>query len=189
MATTPVYKGNLTGDVTGQAGTLAAVTLGIPLHSLHAAATMKDAIADTPNGTTLGVADTSAALLTATTDNGVSVTETAAFEFAVPAGYTAGDTITVRIRAKISALPTVASSNTVDITAKLRGDAGLGSDICTTAAQVTTTSMANYDFVVTPTGIVAGDVIEVVMTLAANDTGGTTNGIHTVSKIAVLIGA
>ena len=189
------YEGNLAGNATtattttGQAATLATVTLGIPLGSLRQAAAMKDALADAPDGTALGLGDASGALLTATTDDGVSISEKAAFEFAVPAGYTAGDTITVRLRAKISALPTVVSSNTVDITAKLRGDAGVGSDICTTNAKVTTTSMANYDFTVTPTGIVAGDVIEVVITVAANDTGGTTNGIHTISKVAVLIGA
>jgi len=179
----------MTVNYEGQADSLATVTLGIPFAGLHAVAAMKEALPDAPDGTSLGLADASASLLTATTDNGVSVSETAAIEVAIPAGYTAGDTLTFRVRGKISALPTVASSNTFDITAKLRGDAGLGSDINTTAAKVTTAAMANYDFVITPTGIVAGDILEIVLTVAANDTGGTTNGIHTISKLALLIGA
>lgn len=66
---------------------------------------------------------------------------------------------------------------------------GLGADICATAAQSLTTSYANYDFTITPTGLAAGDVLNLDFALATNDTGGANAGAPTISKIDVLLAA
>lgn len=167
------------GDVT--------TNLYVPmLRDVVQAAAAKDALPDSPNGTTLGLADAAGSPILATTDNGVSISETGMLNIALPDNYTAGQLVTVIIRAKITVLPTVESSNTVDVVAKEYADGALGSDICATAAQVTTAAYANYSFTITPTALIAGDILNLVITAAANDTGGTTNGIHSISKISIL---
>lgn len=163
----------------------AAKACAIQLSDLRLQAAWKDALPDAPNATALGVADAAGSLLTGTQTNGgatASASEVAAFLFVLPQEYVAGEAITVRVRAKVSATRTV--SQTVDVVAKKVGDT-LGSDICTTAAQSLTTSYANYDFTVTPTSLVAGDVLWVEVYLATDDTGGSSNGTPTASAISV----
>lgn len=165
----------------------AAKAYAIDLTGLRQAAAMKDALPDAPNATTLGLADAAGSLVTGTQTNGgttAAATETAAFQFPLPAEYQAGGAVTVRVRAKVSALQEVA--DTVDVAVKKVGDAGLGADICATAAQALTAEYADYDFTVTPTGLAAGDVLNVVVTLATDDTGGTQNGTPTIAAVTVL---
>jgi hypothetical protein len=155
---------------------------GIRLSELRKQAAWKDASPDAPDTTSLGVADAAGSLLTGTQTNTNAASESAAFAFALPDNYVNGDTVTVRVRAKVSATRFV--SQTVDVICKLAGDT-FGSDICETAAQTLTTSYANYDFVITPTGLVAGDVLWIEVYLATNDTGGSTNGTPTATAIQV----
>jgi hypothetical protein len=161
----------------------AAKAVSIPLNALRVQAAAKDALPDAPNATALGLADAAGSLLTGTQTNNTSASEVAAFTFALPEKYVDGEAVTVRVRAKVSAARQV--SATVDVVAKKQGDTGLGSDICATAAQNLTTSYVNYDFTITPTGLVAGDVLWIEVYLATNDTGGSTNGTPTASAISV----
>lgn len=179
-----VVTGTLT--VGGVAVPLANVT-GIPLQQFYKPAAWKDALADTPGSNILGLADTVGSVLTGTASNGDSQNDKATALFVLPPTYVAGAAITVRIRAKKdTTLGTV--SDTVDLVAKVVGDT-LGSDICTTAAQQITTSYANYDFTVTPTGRTAGDILALEVAALSNDTGGTTNKAVLVSRVEVRLAA
>lgn len=93
--------------------------------------------------------------------------------FALPAEYDAGNDVTLRFSAGM--LTTVASvSATIDAEVyKLDREGGLeGSptDLCATAAQsINNLSFANKDFVITPTGVTAGDVLDIRVTIDTND--------------------
>lgn len=146
---------------------------------------VKDALADTPDGTTLGLADTAAAALTGSTTNSGgtnSVTETASADFVLPETYSAGAALTLRIRAKVSVARTTAQ--TVDAFVKLIGDAALGSDICATNAQTITASYANYDFTITPTGLVPGSILNVALSVL-NTAGVATDGLITITRVSL----
>jgi len=157
----------------------------VQLTDLVQDAARKDDLPDGPSGTVLGLGDAEAAVVTATAANGNSQSETCAFQVALPENYVAAGAVTVVLRAKISALPTVANSNTVDLVAKELADGAVGADICATAASVTTAAYADYSFSITPAGLVAGDVLSCQVTLAANDTAGAQNAVHTISKVSI----
>lgn len=90
------------------------------------------------------------------------------FEVILPPNYEDGESVAIVIRAKLGTDASV--TKTLDITAYAAdGDGTVGSDLCATAAQNLTTSYANYTFVITPTSLVAGDRVEVLLTTALND--------------------
>ncbi len=159
-------------------------TFGINLPELRRDSAIKDALADSAGTSLLGLADAAGSAVVGTQTNNTSATENAAYQFVLPADYIAGTDVTVRVRARVSALRQV--SATVDVVAKLVGDAALGSDICATAAQNLTASYADYDFTVTGTTLSPGSVLNLVFTLATNDTGGSTNGTPSITAISVL---
>lgn len=157
--------------------------VGIPLTNLRKSAAAKDDLPDAPDATELGLADTQGSLVVGTTTNGgatAAATEKAAVRVALPANYVNGEAITLRIRAKVSVSRQVGAS--VDAVVKKCGDS-LGSDICATAAQTLSTSFANKDFTITPTGLVAGDELNIEVALASDDTGGSANGLPSISHI------
>lgn len=159
----------------------------IPLNQFRAPAAWKDDLGDTGSSAIIGLADTVGSLLKTTASNGDSISQSGVCAFVLPPTYVSGAAITVRVRAKKdTTLGTV--TDTVDVTAKLVGDT-LGSDICTTAAQVLTTSYANYDFTVTPTGLVAGDILAIEVFGISNDTGGTTNKQVFIARVEVRMAA
>lgn len=179
----------ITGDALAEAatkGTARTAVFSIPLANLRKTGAYKDALADTPGTNLLGQADAAGSAVVGTTTNGgatASASESAGFFFPLPADYVAGGAITVRVRAKVSAAREVAQ--TVDVVAKKVGDAAVGSDICATAAQALTTAYANYDFTITPTGLVAGDVLQVDVYLATDDTGASADGIPSIVALSV----
>lgn len=157
------------------------------LTDLRKTSAMKDALADAPDGTLLGLGDAAGSAVTGTTTNGgatAAESETASFIHCLSPDYVDGEAVTVRVRAKVSVARTVAA--TVDVVAKEIGDGALGADICATAAQNLSTAYANYDFTITPTGLVAGDRLQIDLTLATDDTGGASDGLPTITKVSVL---
>ncbi len=88
----------------------------------------------------------------------------------LPPEYDAGETINLRFRA---GMLTTAADNTATIDAELYksdGEAGIGSDLITTAAQdINNTTLADKDFVVTASALSPGDVLDLRVTLAIND--------------------
>lgn len=176
-------------NVTAAKLATAAYPISVDINKLVKQAAWKDALPDAPDATSLGLGDAAGSVVTGTTTNGgatASASETAAFSVQLPDNYVDGGAIELRVRAKVSA--DRQTSQTVDAVVKLLGDS-LGSDICADAAQTLTTSYANYDFTITPTGLVAGDVLWVEITLATDDTAGSpaanSDGYPTMSAVSI----
>ena len=87
----------------------------------------------------------------------------------IPSNYEDGQTIQLRIRAKMET--TVADNScTIDAEAYVGSDGALGSDlVTTTAASMNSLSAANYDFTINATGVDPGDLVEVRLSIASND--------------------
>jgi len=108
----------------------------------------------------------------------------------LPANYVAGSAITIRARCGMKT--TVASnsgSTTIDFSAYSNsGVANAGSaDLVTTNAQsINSLTAANYDFTVTPTGLVAGQDLHIKMTLTVTDSATGTAVIGTVNHCEIL---
>lgn len=101
-----------------------------------------------------------------------NTTRYARFLFELPPEYIAGDTVT--IRASAATETTVAStSSTIDFEAYRSDRDGTigGSDLVTTSAtSINATSFADKDFTVTPATLSPGDILDIRVTLACNDT-------------------
>jgi hypothetical protein len=87
----------------------------------------------------------------------------------IPSNYEDGQTIQLRIRAKMET--TVADNScTIDAEAYIGADGSLGSDLVTTpAGSMNSLSAANYDFTINATGVDPGDLLEVRLSIASND--------------------
>lgn len=117
-----------------------------------------------------------------------SATRYARFQFQLPAEYDAGQTVTLRFSAGMET--TVASSSaTVDAEVyKSDRAAGIGSDLCTTAATtINSLTFGNKDFTITPTGLTAGDVLDVRVTVAVVDSATATAVTATIGAIEFLL--
>lgn len=149
---------------------------GVALVDLHPAAALKDAMADAPNASTLGLADTGLLVVGTTTNSSgtASASETATAVIALPEDYAPGGALSVVLRARVSVAREV--SATADLVAQPLADGVLAADICTTAAQALGTAYADLTFTLTPTGLAPGDVLHLTVTLATNDTGGGSDG-------------
>jgi len=104
----------------------------------------------------------------------------------IPANYEDGQTIQLRIRAKMET--TVADvACTIDAEAYVGADGTLGSDLVTTAAQsMNSLSAANYDFTVNATGVDPGDLLEVRLSISSNDAATATAVTPAIYSIALL---
>lgn len=96
----------------------------------------------------------------------------ARFLVQLPWEYAAGETITLRFKAGM--ITTVAGTTaTLDAEAfKLQADPddAIGSDLVTTAATtINSLTFADIDFVVNPSGLSPGDILDVRITMAIND--------------------
>ncbi len=163
----------------------------IPLTSMltHATMVALGSAAGTPAGDfglTPGTFGTNTPLIVGESASGNSKSDAARVLFRLPAEYVSGGTITLRIHCRITGNVQVAQ--TIDASCYVADGAGsLGSDIVTTNAQTVTASMADYDFTITPTSRVAGDVLDIQITGAANDTGGTAGKLIQVGDVRVLL--
>ena len=113
------------------------------------------------------------------------------FQFTLPPEYVPGGAISIRAAAGIVLAGDASlTSATIDFSAyKQAVDGTVGSDLVTTAATAITTAFGNKDFVVTPTGLVPGDVLVVKMTTsvveAATGTGAANSRI---ARLQMLLG-
>lgn len=117
--------------------------------------------------------------------NAGATTRKVGFEFVLPPEYVSGETITLRINAGMKT--TVASvSATVD--AQVARRAAPTVDVCATAAQsINSLDAANKDFTITPTDCVPGDILDVVLSVAVNDSGTGTAVIGQINSVAMLL--
>lgn len=108
------------------------------------------------------------------------------FSVQVPANYDDGETIQVRIRAKMET--TLADvSCTVDLEAYVGASGAVGSDLVTTSAQsMNSLTAANYDFTLSGSGINPGDLIECRLSIACNDAASATAVTPAVYKVSLL---
>ena len=93
----------------------------------------------------------------------------------LPWEYVAGSAITLRFMAgMITNIADQAATTSLDCSVYKQEDDpddAIGSDLCTTIAQiaVNSTTFANQDFTVTATGLSAGDILDVLITTAVDD--------------------
>lgn len=111
----------------------------------------------------------------------------ARFMVELPECYEAGETVTLSLSAGM--VTTVASSScTVDVECyKIDKITGIGSDLCATSA-ITINSLvfAAKAFTITPSGLTAGDVLDVRLTIACNDAATGTAVTPTIAGIDLL---
>jgi len=116
-----------------------------------------------------------------------ATTRYARFLLALPAEYDDGETVTVRINGHVET--TVSDGTcTVDVEAyEVADDLTVGSDLCTTGAtSINSLTAADKDFTITPTGLVAGDVLDVRVAIACNDGATATVVEPVISKISLI---
>ena len=116
-----------------------------------------------------------------------SSTRYARFQVALPAEYDAGQTVVMRFHAGMKT--TVADTScTLDLVVyKSDQEAGIGADICATAAQdINSLTDADFDFTITPTGLTAGDVLDCRIAVAYVDAATGTAVIAQIGAIELL---
>jgi len=108
----------------------------------------------------------------------------------LPANYVAGSAVTIRARC---GMKTTVASNTAATTIDFNAYSNLGiantgsADLVTTSAQsINSLTAADYDFVVTPTNLVAGQDLHLKMTLTVTDAATGTAVIGTVNHVEIL---
>lgn len=98
-----------------------------------------------------------------------SVTQYARFLFTLPPEYDAGQSIRLRIRGAMQTVSDTSASLDVEAYAH-DGDGAVGSDLCTTSAEdMNSATHADYDFDITPTGLAAGDQLDIRISIAITD--------------------
>lgn len=156
----------------------------VPLPEFRVHDAVKTDLPDTPSADDLGLAEAVGSAIVGVETNGGGTATSTGYALAlipIPADYIAGGTLTLRARAKVTNLSEV--SEKIDCEVKKVGDAAVGSDICATAEQDLTAAYANYDFTITPTGLTPGDILQVRLKLATNDTGGTQDATPSIAKV------
>jgi len=164
----------------------------LPLENFRVTATgaLLGTSAGTPSGAfgiTYGTHGTAPPKIVSEAASAGSITNKMRQTFVLPPEYVSGETVTLRVRGK----ETVAAA-TVDTTIdaevyKHDKDGGIGSDLCATAAQSVTTAAANFDFTITPTGLAAGDRLDVELTGVSDDTGGSQGTILEIYSTEMLL--
>ena len=96
------------------------------------------------------------------------------FEFQLPHNYVDAGAITIRAGVDVTGSGALGTC-TIDFEARLQDGltGAVGSDLVSTAATAISATQANKDFVVTPTGLVAGDLLVVKMTTSVDNTNST----------------
>lgn len=133
---------------------------------------------DTPDGTILGLAGgaygTDGPRLVGSVANANSKTETARLLWTTPPEYVAGSNLLFRFRCRVDGTAHV--SQKIDLSVrKVDAEAGVGADLVVEAPQDIPTAWDLVDFTVTGASINAGDELDILLTLAVDDSGGTLN--------------
>lgn len=139
-------------------------------------------------GLIIGTFGTDAIVVQTSDAKNTSVTQRARFTYRLPMNYASGQPISVVAWAGMKT--TVASSTaTVDFEAYKKNDStGLvGSDLVTTSATtINSLTAADKAFVIDPTGLAAGDELDIRVTIAITDVGTGTAVIGRIMKLYTL---
>jgi hypothetical protein len=167
------------------------IAFAVPMTSLRVwdaiATNLPGAAANDDLGLDGGTWATNSPCITTGDVKAASSTRYARFQVALPAEYDAGQTVTLRFHAGMKT--TVADTScTLDLVAyKSDQEAGIGADLCATAAQsINSLTDADYDFVITPTGLTAGDVLDCRIAVAYVDAATGTAVIAQIGAIELL---
>jgi len=116
---------------------------------------------------------------------GTTESKKTAFQFALPVEYVAGESITLRVKAKMK----VVADTSCTLDANVYRQAAPTTDICATAAQsINSATATNKDFTITPTDCAPGDLLTVILTVAGTDAGNAAPDITAVlEKIEMLL--
>ena len=139
-------------------------------------------------GLIIGTFGTDAIVVQTSDAKNTSVTQRARFLYRLPHNYAAGQSLSVVAWAGMKT--TVANGTaTVDFEAYKKNDStGLvGSDLVTTSATtINSLTAADKAFVIDPTGLTAGDELDIRVTIAITDTGTGTAVIGRIMKLYML---
>ena len=131
---------------------------------------------ETDMGLVAGAHGTASPSLNADTGAGGTSTEKARVLFVLPAEYDAGETVTLRLHARCSDLATTSATIDAEVY-ESDTELGVSADLCETVAQsIHSTSWADKDFTITPTALVAGDLLDIELTVVFDDAGGGGDG-------------
>ena len=110
-----------------------------------------------------------------------------AFQFVLPKEYVSGGDVKIRVKHRAYGAGTLGTS-TIDVEVfEQDGNGGIGSDLCTTAHQsIVDDTWTTSDFVVTATNLVAGDILNVVLTTSVVESA-TANINAEIDGLAVLL--
>lgn len=193
-----INEGSVTSCDFNAIGSLAYVTKthAIALTALKtggSSAAAKDPLPDSPagDGASLGLADAGVVVL-GTSTNGGDSTEYAQFDFVVPEDYVAGNDLVVRIKSYVDVAAEATSD--VDVVAKLKKGGALdGTDLCLTGAidVKAVTAVANHDFTIDSDAsgdeLAPGSILNVIIALQRDDTGGSAAGTVVCDGVDVLV--
>ena len=100
----------------------------------------------------------------------VSVIKTS---FTLPYNYVASGLVSLRLTVDVTGAGTLGTC-TVDASVREQdNDGAIGSDLVTTSATAVTADSGNKDFVITDSGLVAGDILSIVVTMSIQETAST----------------
>lgn len=112
----------------------------------------------------------------------------ARFQFELPVEYDAGASITLRLHAGMKTTVADQSCTLDAVVYKSDREAGIGADLCATAAaSINSLTDADKDFVITPTGLTAGDVLDIRLDVAYHDDATGTAVIPQIGAVEFLI--
>lgn len=153
---------------------------------------LPSAAANDDLGVVMGTFGTNVGVVTAGDVKATNSTRYALTHVYLPDYYDNGQTVTVRLLSGMQT--TVADTScTIDVVCyEIDDDATptADGDICATAAQsINSLTAANKDFTITPTNLVAGDLLEIRVAIAYNDSATATAVIPTIYKAALLFDA
>jgi predicted RecA/RadA family phage recombinase len=136
-------------------------------------------------GLVTGTYGTSAPTLQTGDSKAATTSRKTRFQFAVPPEYVAGEDITLRINAGM--LTTIADTS-ADLDVQCVRTAAPTVDLCATAAQdINAIDADDYDFTITPTDVVPGDVLDFVLTIDIVDGSTATAVIGKINSVEVLL--
>ena len=193
MVTKATFSGNLTTPLTqADLEIRTGQEYVIPMKDFGVSTTLAD-LPTAGDATSLGLVSgthgSASPVLRGSDVGATTATEKARVLFQLPQEYVAGQSVTVRLHAEMEVVAD--SAATADIECYESDDeAGIGSDLCTTAAQnINSSTYADYDFTITASTLAAGDVLDIEITTVATDAGNAAPNIWAViGKVSVLLG-
>lgn len=183
----PAWRHIGSSGVTAPTGS---ISIPLPLDNFRVTGTgaLLGNTAGTPTGAlgrTQGTYGTAVPTLVGEAASGASTSNVARTSFHLPSNYIAGQNITVVVNS-VETVGAATVASTTDIEAYSDdGDGTSTGDLCATAAIDTTIVAENKTFTITGTSLTPGQLLDIELTLAANDTGGTVGTIVSARKVTV----